>query len=47
MGFFDSPKRPIAIQLLNVKNDNSRAMLNYTATYEDKTKKNVRVNVKT
>ena len=46
MGFFDSPKRPIKIKLLNVENHGSIAMLIYTATYSDKTSKNIRTNVK-
>ena len=46
MGFFDSPKRPIKIKLLNVENQSSVAMLTYTATYSDQTSKNIRTNVK-
>ena len=35
MGFFDLPKRPIDIKLLNVENGGSKAMISYKATYSD------------
>jgi hypothetical protein len=46
MGFFDPPKRPVDIKLLNVENDGSKAMISYKATYADKSSKNIRINVK-
>jgi len=46
MGFFDPPKRPVDIRLLNVENGGSKAMINYKATYADKSSKNIRINVK-
>ena len=46
MGLFDPPRRPKKIELLNVENSSSVAMVTYTATYSDRPTKNIRVNVK-
>ena len=43
MGFFDPPKCPVDIKLLNVENGGSKAMINYRATYADKSSKNIRI----
>ena len=46
MGFFDAYGRPTKIQILNVENMGSAAIINYKATYPDGITKNYRKNVK-
>ena len=46
MGFFDPPKRPIDIKLLNVENSGPKAIISYKATYNDNSSENIRINVK-
>ena len=46
MGFFDPPERPKKIKVLDVQNHSSNAMISYTATYADKSTKNVNAYVK-
>ena len=46
MGFFDPPKRPVKIKLLNVEGGGSNAVVSYMATYADKKAENFRLNVK-
>lgn len=45
MGFFDPPKRPTKIKLLNVENKSSKAIITYMATYADKSTQNIRMPV--
>lgn len=45
MGFFDPPRRPRNIKILNVENHSSNATVSYSATYSDGSKKNLRKSV--
>ena len=45
MGYFDPPERPVQIELLNVKNSSSKAIITYKAIYKDGRSENVRTNV--
>lgn len=46
MGFFDRPVRPKRINVLDIRDRNSNAIISYTATYADKSTTNINKSVK-